>query len=42
MGLCSGEVDEERVFTVPTNNCDLDEMVYKGLSLRYSMRVIGR
>lgn len=42
MGPCSREVDEERVFTVPINNCDLDEMVYKGLSLRYSMRVIGR
>lgn len=42
MGPCSRGVEEERVFTVPTNNCDLDEMVYKGLSLRYSMWVIGR
>lgn len=29
MGLCSREVEAERVFTVPTINCDLDEMVRK-------------
>ena len=32
MGPCSRGVEEERVFTVPTNNCDLDVMVYKGFN----------